>query len=97
MKTTITMGEDKRGHGNRKHLQILLGRYRGELFSSLMKKKGIKPSAWIREMIYKYLETELPAETYKNAADKDDEDWQQTVQNRLEGRALSKLLNSIRK
>ena len=90
------MEAEKKGHGNRKHLQILLGRYRGELFSSLMKQKKIKPSAWIREMIYKHLEKVLPSDIYKEAARKDEEDWQQTVQNRLEGRALSKIINSIR-
>ena len=48
-------------------------------------------------MIYKHLEKVLPSDIYKEAARKDEEDWQQTVQNRLEGRALSKIINSIRK
>ena len=91
------MSEAKKGHGNRKHLQILLAPHRGKLFIDHMKEQEIKPTAWIREMIYDYLKKVIPKDVYKEAKRKDDLDWQQTVQNRLEGRALSKLLNSVRK
>ena len=91
------MSEAKKGHGNRKHLQILLAPHRGKLFIDHMKEQETKPTAWIREMIYDYLKKVIPKDVYKEAKRKDDLDWQQTVQNRLEGRALSKLLNSVRK
>ena len=47
-------------------------------------------------MIYKYLEENMPKEVYNEASEKDEAEWQQTVQNRLEGRALSKILKTIR-
>jgi hypothetical protein len=91
------MTTEKRGHGNRKHLQILLSPNRGELFIKHMKEElDEKPTAWIREMIYTYLKKNIPKEIYNEAEQKDNDEWQQTVQNRLEGRALSKLLKTIR-
>ena len=91
------MTTEKRGHGNRKHLQILLAPNRGELFiKHISEELGVKPSAWIREMIYQYLENKIPKEIYNEAARKDEEEWQQTVQNRLEGRALSKILRTLK-
>ena len=91
------MTEERKGHGNKKHLQILLSPHRGELFINHIKEDvGTKPTAWIREMIYNYLKKTLPKDVYNEAEKKDEADWQQTVQNRLEGRGLSKLLNTIR-
>ena len=91
------MTTEKRGHGNRKHLQILLSPNRGKLFADHVKEKlKSKPSAWIRDMIYDYLQKTLPSDVYNEAAQKDEAEWQQTVQNRLEGRALSKILKTIR-
>ena len=90
------MTTEKRGHGNRKHLQILLSPNRGELFIKHIKEeRDEKPTAWIREMIYTYLKKNIPKEIYNEAEQKDNDEWQQTVQNRLEGRALSKIINSI--
>jgi len=91
------MTTEKKGHGNRKHLQILLSQNRGDLFVKYIEKElGQKPTAWIREMIYNYLKKTLPKEVYDEAEQKDNDEWQQTVQNRLEGRALSKILKTIR-
>ena len=91
------MTTEKRGHGNRKYLQVLLSPHRGDLFLKHVKEElDTKPSAWIREMIYKYLEENIPKEVYNEASEKDKAEWQQTVQNRLEGRALSKILKTIR-
>ncbi len=84
-----------KGHGNRKHLQVLLAPYRGKLFIDHLESKNIKPTAFIRQMIYDYLSSNLPAEEYQEAKNKDDDEWQQSVQNRLQGRALSKLVKSI--
>ena len=91
------MTTEKRWHGNRKYLQVLLSPHRGDLFLKHVKEElKTKPSAWIREMIYKYLEENMPKEVYNEASEKDEAEWQQTVQNRLEGRALSKILKTIR-
>ena len=43
------MSEKKKGHGTRKHFQILLSEHRGNLFIQMMKEKGIKPTNWLRE------------------------------------------------
>ena len=91
------MSDKKKGHGTRKHLQILLSEHRGKLFIQLMKEQGIKPTNWLRDAVYKFLEENAPKELYLEAKSKDDAEWQKVVQNRLEGRALSKLLNTIRK
>tara|TARA_B100000519_G_C13930761_1_gene291303 strand:+ start:294 stop:572 length:279 start_codon:yes stop_codon:yes gene_type:complete len=86
-----------KGHGNRKHLQILLAPHRGELFLKHAQDLETKPTALIRHLIYEYLRKNANKEEYNKALAKDEEDWQQSVQNRLEGRALSKLLRSIQK
>ena len=85
-----------KGHGNRKHLQILLAPNRGKLFIEHAENTlGVKPTALIRDLIYEYLRQNVDKEAYNNACASDKEDWDQSVQNRLEGRALSKLLRSI--
>ena len=90
-----------KGHGQRKYLQVLLEPHRGELFFKLAESKGEKASALARDVIYEYLEkaakkADMPSLQYKEAKESDEEAWRQSVQNRLEGRALSKLLKSIR-
>ena len=98
------MEEPKKGHGNRKYLQILLAPHRGKLFiehvESLKETEdetAPRPSAFIRDMIYEYLKKTLDKDIYQEALEKDQLEWEESVHNRLEGRALSKLLNSIRK
>ena len=86
-----------KGHGNRKHLQILLAPNRGELFVKHLEEQNIRPTAFIRELIYNYLSSNVDKQEYKEAKEKDDNEWKQSVQNRLEGRALSKLVRSIQK
>ncbi len=86
-----------KGHGNRKHLQILLAPNRGKLFIDHAEELGMKPTALIRRLIYEYLRKNTDKEIYNEALKKDEKDWEQSVQNRLEGRALSKLLKSIQK
>jgi len=87
-----------KGHGNRKHLQILLAPNRGKLFIEYAENTaGVKATALIRELIYEYLRKHVDKDVYNEALAKDEDDWKQSVQNRLEGRALSKLLKSIQK
>ena len=85
-----------KGHGQRKYLQLLLTPNRGQLFIDHAKSLDIKPSALARDIIYEYLSETIDESSYSQAKDSDENIWQQSVQNRLEGRALSKLLKSIR-
>ncbi|WP_152559098.1 hypothetical protein [Prochlorococcus marinus] len=77
-------------------MQILLQQHRGELFVSTMKSKGVKPSDWLREQAYYFLEENLPEELYAEAKKKDEAQWREVVQNRLTGRAISKIVRAIR-
>jgi len=85
-----------KGHGQRKYLQILLEPSRGELFFKMAEADGGKASALARDIIYAFLEVNADKKAYKQAKESDENAWKQSVQNRLEGRALSKLLKSIR-
>ena len=92
------MAQGSKGHGNRKYLQILLSPHRGALFVEHMEKDlDMKPSAWIREMVYTYLSKNVDKAAYAEAKKLDEQEWKKSVQNRLEGRALSKLLKHIQK
>ena len=85
-----------KGHGQRKYLQILLAPNRGELFFEIAEQSGEKASALARDIIYEFLKVNADKIKYKEAKNLDENAWKQSVQNRLEGRALSKLLKSIR-
>ena len=58
------MSEKSKGHGNRKHLQILAAPYRAKLFidycKNVLKKK---PSAVLREILYDFLIKVIPEKT----------------------------------
>tara|TARA_Y100001968_G_C19197592_1_gene638307 strand:+ start:217 stop:495 length:279 start_codon:yes stop_codon:yes gene_type:complete len=86
----------KKGHGTRKHVQTLLQQHRGKLFVELLQAKGIKPSNWLREQAYYFLEENLPEELYSEAKAKDESEWRQVVQNRLAGKAISRIIKTIR-
>ena len=85
----------KKGHGTRKHLQTLLQQHRGKLFVEILKAQGIKPSRWLRDQVYFFLEENLPLNIYSEAREKDEIEWQQVVQNRLNGRAIARKLRSM--
>ena len=92
------MSEKSKGHGNRKHLQVLVAPNRAKLFEdyaiNVLKKK---PSALLRDILYDFLSKNISPQEYEEAKILDDEDWKQSVQNRLEGRAIAKIVNNIRK
>ena len=52
----------------------------------------IKPTSWIREVVYKFLQDKIDKEVYDEALKKDQENWNRAIQNRLQGRALSRIL-----
>tara|TARA_R100001082_G_C4280836_1_gene123840 strand:+ start:18 stop:290 length:273 start_codon:yes stop_codon:yes gene_type:complete len=86
-----------KGHGQRKYLQILLETHRGELFFEMAEETGAKASALARDILYEFIEEHTEKKKYKEAKDLDENAWKKSVQNRLEGRALSKLIKSIRR
>ena len=92
------MSEKSKGHGNRKHLQVLVAPNRAKLYEdyalNVLKKK---PSALLRDILYDFLSKSIPPQEYEEARILDDEDWKQSVQNRLEGRAIAKIVSNIRK
>ena len=88
----------KKPHGNKKYYHVLIDINRGELFDEYIRTKlKIKPTSWIREIVYKFLQDKIDKEVYDEALKKDQENWNRAIQNRLQGRALAKILNSIRK
>ena len=88
----------KKPHGNKKYYHVLIDINRGELFDDYIRTKlKIKPTSWIREVVYKFLQDKIDKEVYDEALRKDQENWNRAIQNRLQGRALSRILNSINK
>ena len=54
-------------HGSRRYYQVLLQPNRAALVEELAKEKGIRSTEMIRQMVYSWLERELPASQYKQA------------------------------
>ena len=77
-------------HGSRRYYQVLLQPNRAALVEELAKEKGIRSTEMIRQMVYSWLERELPTSQYKQALAADQAVWAQAVRNRVEGRAKSK-------
>ncbi len=71
-------------------IQVLLPPHRGKLFidhvSKLQEVLEMQPSAFLRELVFKFLESNLAEGAYQAAADKDDSNWQRIVRNRAEGK-----------
>jgi hypothetical protein len=85
----------KNPRGNKKYYHVLIDINRGELFDKYIREKlKIKPTSWIREIVYKFLQDNIDEKEYNEALKKDQENWNQVIQNRLQGRALSRLINS---
>ena len=76
-------------HGNKTYLQILLDPHRAKLVTERAKENGQRATAWIRDAVYKELERQLPASTYKEAQAKDEAVWRESVRRRVEGRTTT--------
>ena len=74
-------------HGNKTYMQLLLDPNRADLVATEAEKEGIRPSAWVRKVIYNKLETSLPSSVYKEAEAKDEVVWRESVRKRIEGRS----------
>jgi|TARA_R100001443_G_scaffold117298_1_gene141175 hypothetical protein len=89
---------NKKPHGNKKYYHVLIDINRGELFDKYIREElKIKPTSWIRDVVYKFLQDKIDKEEYNQALKKDEENWNKAIQNRLQGRALSRILGNIRK
>ena len=87
----------KNPRGNKKYYHVLIDINRGELFDKYIREQlKVKPTSWIRDIVYKFLQDNIDEKEYNKALKKDQENWNQVIQNRLQGRALSRLINSIK-
>ena len=83
-------------HGSRRYYQVLLQPNRAALVEELAAAetaasgKKVRSTEIIRQMVYDWLERELPASIYKKALAEDQAVWAQAVRNRVEGRARSR-------
>ena len=87
----------KNPRGNKKYYHVLIDINRGELFDKYIREQlKVKPTSWIRDVVYKFLQDNIDEKEYNEALKKDQENWNQVIQNRLQGRALSRIINSIK-
>ncbi len=77
-------------HGNKTYMQILLDPHRAKLLLDLAEKTSTRPTAWIRDAVYKALEREYPAAVYNEAVAQDEAAWRASVRKRVEGRSNSR-------
>ena len=77
-------------HGNKTYFQILLDPNRAELLIGLAKGLNVRPTSWVRDVIYKELERCIPSAAYQAAMEADDAAWQASVKRRIDGRASGK-------
>ena len=77
-------------HGNKTYMQILLDPNRAELLANLADGLKVRPTSWIRDVIYKELERCVPSEAYGEALEKDKAAWQDSIRRRVEGRMRSR-------
>ena len=92
------MERGNKSRGNKKYYHVLIDINRGELFDKYIKEQlKLKPTSWIRDIVYKFLQENIEKEVYNKALQKDQENWNQVIQNRLQGRALSRILKTMKK
>ena len=77
-------------HGNKTYLQILLDPNRAELLKEVAEWKDMRPTALVREAVYKMLEQQVPPDVYAEACLKDQAAWHASVRRRVEGRLKSR-------
>lgn len=77
-------------HGNKTYMQILLDPHRAALLVAMAEQRSVRPTALVREMVYKVLKQELPSSAYNEAVAKDEAAWRESVRKRVEGRMKSK-------
>ena len=92
------MERGNKSRGNKRYYHVLIDINRGKLFDSYIKENlKTKPTFWIRDVVYKFLKENVDEKVYNEALKKDQENWNQVIQNRLQGRALSRILKATKK
>jgi hypothetical protein len=77
-------------HGNKAYLQVLLDPNRADLMVALAEKADMRPSAWVREAVYRVIKEEVSEDEYADALEGDEEAWRDSVRRRVEGRMRSR-------
>ena len=77
-------------HGNRIHLHVLLEPSRGQILIDLAEQRGMRTSAFVRDIVYEYLAKNLDEDLYADALRKDVQMWNESVEARLSGRGKSR-------
>ena len=77
-------------HGRKAYFQLLLDPNRAELAENLAKEEGVRTTEWLRRVVYKALERNLPSSVYAEAEAQDHAAWRQSVRRRIEGRTSKK-------
>jgi hypothetical protein len=73
-------------HGSKTYFQVLLDPNRADLIKARAESEGVRPTAWIREALYAYLERIEPQYVYNQAKADDEAVWRESVRRRVEGR-----------
>ena len=73
-------------HGNKTYLQILLDPNRAQLLMDVAESLKVRPTSWIRDVVYRQLESCVPGDSYQKALEADQEVWEESKQRRLKGR-----------
>ncbi len=73
-------------HGNKVHYQILLDPNRAALLEKLAQDKGLRPTALVREMVYKAIQRGTSGAAYDLALAKDQVLQRQSIQNQVQAR-----------
>ena len=92
------MERGNKSRGNKRYYHVLIDINRGKLFDKYITENlKTKPTFWIRDVVYKFLKENVDEKVYNEALKKDQENWNQVIQNRLQGRALSRILKATKK
>ena len=73
-------------HGNKTYLQILLDPNRAKLLMEVAESLQVRPTSWIRDVVYRQLESCVPGDAYEKAFKADQEAWRDSVKRRVDGR-----------
>ncbi|MEK9823318.1 MAG: hypothetical protein VW840_14200 [Gammaproteobacteria bacterium] len=73
-------------HGNKTYLQILLDPHRAKLLMEVAESLQVRPTSWIRDVVYRQLESCVPGDAYEKAFNADQEAWRDSVKRRVDGR-----------
>ena len=82
-------------HGNKLYFQLLLDPGRGQLLQEIADKKGVRPTALARQVLYEWLSCMADSTEFRKAEELDAAMWQQSVRNRVAGRMNSRASSDL--